>query len=231
MTLTRDAFLHKHGPIRLAEEVDRRFARLRQPHFENGEWDTIERKGPKILDGRFYNVGYFPEGEDPAAMDHDWEALDASMTLAAEFAARLKAGGCYTLQSEGDAPYFPFVSSTCVRKRQLDFDLLRARLPEALEAAYSEGVLRENYSRDIQVASGNYRRCVFWQDSLDGAYASDLSPEAYQAYRQVSDRMRAELEVPLEVTFYSDFIEFPVLYGGVDLHGNFVGVLTSRVWT
>ncbi len=229
--MTRDDFLRKHGPIRIAEEVDRHFARLRQPHFENGAWEKIDRKGPKILDGRFYSIGYFPEGEDPAAMEHPWEALDASLTFAAELAGLLRAAGCTTLESEGDAPYFPFVSSTCVTQRELDFDRLGVSLPQALRSAYSKGDLHESYSTDIDIAYATNRACLFWPNGREEDYASDLRPEEYRAYRQVSDRMRAELEEPWAVTLYSDFIEFPVLYGGVNIHEHFVGVLTSRVWT
>jgi len=229
--MDKDTFLAKHGPIRLLDEVDAHFARLRQPHFENGKWQTHDRQGPKILDGHFYSIGYFRHDVDPRGMEHDWEALDAALGLAHELAGLLRAGGCRTLNSEGDAPYFPFVCSTGVSNRRPDFEAMGAVLPEALRAAYDSEEIRATYDPFIDGWPLSGRECVFWSDELGSTYAEDMSPESLAAFRRVSDRMLSDLEVPWRISFYPDFVEFPVIYGGIDIHGSFVGVITSCVWT
>lgn len=229
--MTRDDLLRAHGPIELAASADAHFARLRQPHLEGGRWDKIRRKGKKILDGRFYTIGYFPEGVDPLTSEHDWEALDHAMRLTRELATLLREGGCRALSSEGDAPYFPFISTTCMEGKSLDYEAMGAGLPPELQAAYDNGDIDATYDAFVDRISLGRRACIFWSDERDGDHAEDLAPEAYQAYRRASDLLRESVEEPWKIAFYPDFVEFPVIYGGVDLYGSLVGVITSCVWT
>ena len=209
----------------------RYFGRLRQPHFADGAWDTIRRQGPPILGGHFYNAGYFPAGQDPAAGQHDWAALDAAVVLAERLAAILKAGECYALQSEGDGLYFPFVFSGPPRAGIPTAADLDAALPPELDQAYASKAIRANYGHTVEAISLGDQDCVFWDDDMDETYADDLRPESYAAYREASELMKSSLSDLVMLRFYSDFVNFPVIYGGRDQHGSLVGVITSLVWT
>jgi hypothetical protein len=224
-------FIAKYGPIRSAPAAERYFGRLRQPHLAAGRWETINRQGPPILGGHFYTIGYVPPGQDPAAMEHDWAALDAALTLADRLVAILKAGGCYALQSEGDGLFFPFVFSAPPHSGAPTPAALGASLPPELEQAYASRAIRASYSSSVETTDLKDRACVFWDDDMDDGYAADLEPASYAAYREASALMQASLSELVEMRLYSDFVEFPLIYGGRDQHGTFVGVITSLVWT
>lgn len=229
--MDQSAFSAAHGPVAIAEDAEHYFGRLRQPHFADGAWNTIARQGPPILGGHFYNVGYFPAAQDPAAIQHDWAALDAALALAGRLAAILTAGECYALQSEGDGLYFPFVFSGPLRTGIPVPADLDAALPPELAQAYASKAIRGNYSHFVEVIELDGRDCVFWDDDSDARYADDLPPASYAAYREASELMLSSLSELAMLRFYSDFIHFPVIYGGRDQHGSFVGVITSVVWT
>jgi hypothetical protein len=224
-------FIAKYGPIKIARTAERYFGRLRQPHFAAGKWETIDRHGPPILGGHFSTIGYFPPGQDPTAMEHDWAALDAALTLAARLVAILKAGDCYALQSEGDGPFFPFVFSAPPHAGAPTPAALGASLPPELEQAYASRAIRASYSSSVEVIALDDRACVFWDDDMDEDYAADLEPASYAAYREASALMQSSLSELVEMRLYSDFVDFPQIYGGRDQHGTFVGVITSLVWT
>lgn len=231
--MTREQFLAKYGPIRIAAEVDEHFARLRCPHLRaDGKWDKIDRRGPPIFKGRFYNIGYFPGGCDPTQMEHDWGARDAALTLARELAAILDEAGCRSVQSEGDAPYFPFVATGDEYDHFPDPDALDADLSAELYRAYANGDIRATYEHLMDSRSlSKYGRSIFWPEDLDEPYSQDLPAAQYAAYLRVTERLRAETEEPQRIYYHPDFIEFPIVYGGVDIYDTFVGVITSAVWT
>ena len=75
--MTKEEFKKKHGEIRISERQNSYFERLKHPVFVNGVWKKRPpAEGKKILDGTFYNIGYFGSRVNPAETEHNWEALD-----------------------------------------------------------------------------------------------------------------------------------------------------------
>lgn len=224
-------FTKKHGPIQINEAVDSYFSRLRQPHFEQGKWHTVRHQGAKILNGHFYTIGYFGQNYNPETLAHNWEALDYGLTFTSGLVKILRDGECYALQSEGDGLYFPFIFGSCTVEGLPDFAQMQALLPEPLLRAYQTGEIKETYDATIQVYNTSKRACLFWDDESEEDYMEDLETRTYEAYQTTSKQMRSSLEKVVEIVFYADFVEFPVIYGGRDKYGQFLGVITSCVWT
>lgn len=227
--MDKQQFLQKHGPIQLLEKANKYFARLKQPGLVKGEWKS--RTGRPILRGNFYNIGYFPAGVDPTKEEQNWEALDHALKLTELWLDTLADGNCYALQSEGDGQYFPFIFAKVTPDGLPDFEEMSVGLTAELLKAYKNEELHANYDYDIMIEDTDDLRCLFWEDEFDDTYAEELDPNSYDAYRNVSQMMREELKDIVYISFYSDFVEFPVIYGGLTKHGYFVGLITSWVWT
>ncbi len=202
-------FTEKHGAIKLASDTERYFARLRHPQSENGA-------GPPIVDGHFYNLGYFRGGQNPLEQEHDWAALDTARRLTTSWVRKLRTGKCFALQSEGDGLYFAFICAAS----PLDAVALGATLDRGADAGPA-----------ITTTDRSGQSCLFWADSEDEYYADDLAEAVYRQYRAVSERMLAAIHSPVEIRVNSDAAEFPVIYGGTNRDGLFIGVITACVWT
>jgi hypothetical protein len=225
--MDRAQFTEKHGAIKLAKAADRYFAKLRQPQPKDGYWDVTGGVGPKILNGHFYTIGYFRADQNPLEQEHDWAALDTARRLTTSWVRKLRSGKCYALQSEGDGLYFAFICAA----NPLDAAALGATLADDVRQAYAQGAIRGTYDASVTTIDRSGQACLFWGNSEDDYYAEELEDAAYSQYRAVSDRMLAVIDHPVEIKVYSDFVEFPVIYGGSTQDGLFIGVITSCVWT
>ncbi|HMV79229.1 MAG TPA: hypothetical protein PKA14_14955 [Leptospiraceae bacterium] len=231
--MTKEEFKKKHGEIRISERQNSYFERLKHPVFVNGVWKKRHSaEGKKILDGTFYNIGYFGSRVNPAETEHNWEALDYAIGFTESISDILKENECLALSSEGDAEFFPFIFTTLDSEGYPDDNAMQADQPKDVAEAYAKKVIRKSYSCVPTAYALQDNECVFWEDDFDEDIHEDLDSETkYNAYKKVSDIMKKELTGICSVHYYEDYVSFPAVIGGKDRFGNFIGLITSLVWT
>ncbi len=232
--MTKEEFIRKHGEIKVNEEQDNHFATLKHPVYKDGTWKrySVKGMGTKILDGTFYNIGYFGSNANPLKMSHNWEALDYAIDFTQKITNILRENDCLALSSEGDADFFPFIFTTLDNEGFPDDDALQIAQPKEVADAYANGEMRKSYSIVPEAFDLEDNECIFWDDEHNDNILSDLGDGAcYNAYKEASDLIKAELTNISCIHYYEDYTRFPAVYGGKDKYGHFIGVITSLVWT
>lgn len=170
----------------------------------------------RIIGGRFYTHGFFPDGSDPYRTDLPW----AAMKEAAEFLDRvvgiLNDGDCRSLGSAGDRRYYPFL---CIDEQM----------------AYIPGFLTQIESRMPGFVSKSLsltkRSCLFWSKGREPELKEYLEPKTIRAFKQASKLMKENLKNRIEfaVVQAPERMELPVFIGGQFAPGIFAGLFTTAV--
>ena len=205
-TMSKEDFIAKWGPI---EKLSIQPMELKDPD------------GNLIMKGTLYNVGYFKQGEDPENMDLNWSAIDKARTFLDPAMKLLNEAGCMMTHTESEAKYHPFFM-----KIDEGFPL-----PDDFDAFVSEATREKGrgaYSNEIEVVEGS----ALFEDLDDNLSDEFITEKEFQAYKKVN-ALTNEMDIgeAWEYRFYPDFVDFPVIRGGIDAHDNFVGYISSKVWT
>ena len=168
----------------------------------------------KLLGGRFYTSGFFPDGKDPAADSLPWQDLEDAMAFAQNLVSILRDGGCTALESEGDRTYYPLVC----------YDDKLAYVPSCFTT------LEHTLQGKIKSALLTKYNCPFWPNQKNDYYKEYLEPKAYKAFRTAGKLMKDTLKGRGTLAIVQP-PEFPVVIGGTFRPGIFAGVVTTRVWT
>lgn len=168
----------------------------------------------KLLGGRFYTSGFFPDGKDPAANSLPWQDLGDAMVFAQNLVSILRDGGCTALESEGDRTYYPLVC----------YDDKLAYVPSCFTT------LEHTVQGKIKSAMLTKYNCPFWPNQRNDYYKEYLEPKAYKAYRAAGKLMKETLKGRATLAIVQS-PEFPVVIGGTFRPGVFAGVITTKVYT
>jgi hypothetical protein len=235
--MTQAAFEEQYGPIALDENQNQFFSKFKHPHFVDGKWRKRSANitdAIPLLKGQFYNIGFFPEGQYPTETEHDWEALAYAIEFTTDLAITLEDSACFAgLSTEGDLFWFPLIvypPSTNEDSFNLE-EYVISQQPEALKDAYESGAISKNYHRTIRTWSLEFQNNIFWRDDRDDDMKAGLEESAYAGYTAVSKKMKTHLTDIRISQCYTDYQEFPVLFYGKDRYGNYLGLITSVVWT
>ena len=234
--MTREAFEEKHGPIALDEKQNDFFKKFQHPQQIEGKWRKsrgVLNPELSVISGNFYNIGFFPKDIDPLDLEHDLEALDYAIEFTRNLAQTLEDGACYSgLSTEGDLFWFPLVAG--VAKVDEDFrfaDYFITPVPTEVLEAYDLGEISKNYATDLRTSNIDIQNNIFWADDRDEDMQYGLEESAYKAFNEVTELMKNNL-TDIRCTYcYTDYLEFPVLFYGKDRYGNYLGIMTSVVWT
>ncbi len=174
-----------------------------------------------IMKGTFYNVGYFRSDVDPSSLQLDWEAIDAARSLAEEIAGILKEAECGPFNTEGSNTFQPFFIPSLGRGPKTD-DWDAKVSEEAKDAAVGN---YDKFIRSHNPGSGLFEEL---EDYLNDDF---INKTEYEAFKKVNDLASSKLNNTKAYYLYSDFVQFPVIRGGLDKYFNFVGVIGFKVWT
>lgn len=234
--MTRSEFEAQYGPIAIEEKQDQFFKKLQHPQWVDGLWkkpNPNHSEGLSILKGTFYNIGFFPEEQDPFQLEHDWEALAYAIGFTKNLVQTLEDGQCFAgLGSEDDLYWFPLLVT--IPKQDEDFRFTHFIIsppPEEVVAAYASGSLEKYYDNSINTKNIDMRNNIFWKDKKEDTMKAGLEASAYDAYSKVTELMKSCLTDIRRTHCYSDYLEFPVLFYGKDKYGNYLGVMTAVSWT
>jgi hypothetical protein len=230
--MTKEEFINKYGQIRILEDQNKYFSRLTHPVKINGKWEKGNGKGTPLFNGNFYNIGFFPKSADPAGIEHNWDILDYQISFISRVIDLLKNNKCFALQSEGDGIFFPFIWSGKLEENDLpDDNALGVLASKEINTAYKCNEITSNYSNMPIFYDLNEQKNIFWDDDFEEDITDDLDPVTKNAFVEASSIMKEELKIISEIQYYPDYIEFPVIIGGKDKFGHFIGIMTSLVWT
>ncbi|MDJ1471056.1 hypothetical protein [Xanthocytophaga flava] len=165
-----------------------------------------------LLGGKFYTSGFFRQGADPLSDTLPWPALGEAIRFTQELAQLLTEAGCTALNSEGDMAYFPFVYCGEMIDGLPDF----IALGQFLEGA------------KLRMKRIQKRNCIFWDQQADEEYKEYLSPQTFEAFEQVSQKMKATLKSLVEISLVYE-PAFPVVMGGTFQPGIFAGLVTLMI--
>ena len=233
--MTREVFEEKHGPIALDIKQNDFFKKFQHPQQIEGKW---RKRGPEapnlsVIKGDFYTIGFFPKDYNPLEQEQDWAALDYAIDFTQQLTKTLEDGACYSgLSTEGDLYWFPLIASIPQMEEDFQFtDYLISAVPDEVLDAYDSGALSKTYETRLRTSNIDVQNSVFWDDDREEDMQYGLEELAYEAFNKVSDLMKNHL-TDIRCTYcYTDYVEFPVLFYGKDKFGNYLGVMTSVVWT
>jgi hypothetical protein len=230
--MTKEQFIQKNGAIRILENQNRYFSRLTHPAKIGNKWEKGPCKGEKLFGGNFYNIGYFRASTNPLDSDLNWESLDYAMSIVNVAADILNRNNCRTLQSEGDGKFFPFIWSGKLEMNDLPDDQdLGVLASKEVGLAYKNNEIESDYSNLPIFYDLNEQSNIFWDDDFEAEITEGMPPETKKAFLDVNALFKKELPVISMIQYYPDYIEFPVVIGGKDRFGQFIGLITSLVWT
>ncbi len=170
----------------------------------------------KLLGGRFYTHGFFPDGSDPYRANLPWEDIIAATKFLNEVTDILKEGGCTSLGSAGDRRYYPFLC----RDEKL------AYLP-----SFVNKISTNLPGTDFKSYMRTERSCIFWGKGEEAMLKEYLDAKTIKAFKQAGKMLKEKLkgrgELDIVQTPYS--IEYPLILGGTFATGLFAGVFTTRI--
>ena len=235
--MEQTSFTSTYGNIVPAVKINRFCNKMRHPEFVNGRWykNPRNKNGVPIFKGSFYNIGFFPEGVNPAELDFDWESLAFGVELAAKLVKLLVDGECYDgLGSEGDLYWHSVlvpVSETTKDKSFKLADHLVNAIPDEVKQAYANRKIFKSYENKVESWSLDKEENIFWEPENIPVHQSELDDITYKAYCEVNRLMKLHLTGIRCYHLFSDYVVFPVLYVGKDKYGNYLGIMTSFTWT
>lgn len=235
--MTQAAFEEQYGPIILDENQNQFFEKFKHPQLIDGKWrrrTASTSDALPLLKGHFYNIGFFPQEQNPAGMEHDWEALAYAIEFTTNLAITLEDSACFAgLSTEGDLYWFPLIVYPTKTTEDIFNlpDYIISQQPDALKEAYENGAISKNYHSKIRTWSLEFQNNLFWRDDRDEDMKAGLEESAYAGYTAVSNEMKTHLTDIRISQCYTDYQEFPVLFYGKDRYGNYLGLITSVVWT
>lgn len=191
----------------------RTFGPLEKKHLWSGEdYNTCVR----ILGGRFYTHGFFPEGADPYRAGLPWQEMKAAMEFLHEVVRILDEGGCTSLGSAGDRHYYPFF---CWDEKLAYLPNFAAKLSESLPGTEYKSYMRTD------------RSCIFWDKGQEAELKEYLDAKTIKAFKQAGKLLKTTLKDRLEFAVVKApyTVELPAFPGGKFAPGLFVGVFTTRV--
>ncbi len=196
----QEAFIRKFGP--LEEKV----------FWEGDDYADCLR----LLGGRFYTHGFFPNGSDPYHADLPWTALAEATDFLNEITDLLRAGGCTALGSAGNRPYYPFL---CVDEKM-------AYLPNFLIKMQMD--LPNLTAKSLSLTG---RSCLFWGKGKEAELKEYLNAQTIRTFKQVSKKMKETLKDQVECTVVQApyRMELPSFIGGKFAPGLFAGLFTTQV--
>ncbi len=214
-----ESFLQNRVSAMSKEEFVAKWGQIEQ--IALGALGCEDPLGDPIMKGRLFTAGYFRNDLDPNTLDLDWEAVDAAKTVANQIAAALTEAGCQPFNSEGGDDFTAFFIPSLGRMpKTQDLDAWVSH--EAKEAGHGA------YDRFIR----SYDRYGMLFDDLDSYLADDfIEQPQYDGFKRANAIADAHLTGIKCYYLYSDFVHFPVILGGLDKHFNFVGVITTKVFT
>ena len=230
--MTKDEFVNKNGNIIILEDQNKYFSRLTHPAKINGTWEKGTGKGQPLFGGNFYTTGYYPSSKKPDDDGLNWEALDYENSFLNKAVKLLRSHNCRTLQSEGDGTFFPFIWTGLLEINELpDDNELGILAPKEVGLAYKNDEIPSKYSNLPVFYDLMERNNIFWDDEFEEEVTAGMTPEAKNAFAEVSDMFKNELPVISLIQYYPDYIEFPAVIGGKDKFGHFIGLITSMIWS
>lgn len=204
-SMTREQFVSKWGPIEAVELVP--IASCDDP------------AGEPIMKGTYTTAGYFPRGIDYAQAELDWDAVDAAKTLSERIVHMLKEARCSTYVSSATSTFYHpfFIPSLGRTPKTDDFD---ARATEKALAS-ANGTYRQYI--------GSFNLSDLFTDLEEAREDYTINDEEYETYTQVNVLAKEHLDELKYYELYEDFVTFPIIFGGLDTHYNFVGVIAYAV--
>lgn len=205
----------KRVPVLQADNPDQaEFIRVFGPLEEKALWGGEEYEAClKLLGGRFYTHGFFPDGTDPYRKGLPWKEIREAMEFLHEVVGILNEGGCTSLNSAGDRRYYPFL---CWDEKMAYLPSFVTKIPNRMDSR----------SRSLMD-----RSCLFWGKGREAELKEYLDMKTIKAFKQAGKRMKERLkdrgEFAIVTAPYRG--EYPVFLGGKFVPGLFAGVFTTRV--
>lgn len=215
VSLTKEDFIKKFGALTILEGPDELMKDCTWlPEGEDEDLSTDE--WPVMVEGSYYNWGFFPSHIDPLNTEFNWAGLAADLEFAAKLGKTLK--GTYQ-SSEADVPYFPFVLPAPAGTESSADDF-----PEMLGLSEElEGFLEE-VAMDEEIAFVE----EYYEDELDEYFDS----HQIKIYKKAGKMLDEYVDAPVKFELRGDLaVSIPVFHVGKSKHGNFVGVFSVMVET